>query len=92
VKYAVHIRNNATGEVREYRDNLDWHGSSLYWWSEGNMSCDCNRHNIFREAGGESATDENCSDGRYTVVRITLDDGTVYENEAELNPPCGVKP
>jgi hypothetical protein len=26
------------------------------------------------------------------VVRITLDDGTVYENEAELNPPCGVKP
>lgn len=41
-----------TGEVFEYIDPEDSEGSQFYWpngdpstfwWSEGNMSCDCNR-------------------------------------------------
>jgi hypothetical protein len=87
VKYTVHIRNNATGEVREYRDNLDWHGSSLYWWSEGNMSCDCNREPTWIMAGGGEPPDNcDCGHSRFAITRIVLDDGTVFDDEDELNP------
>jgi hypothetical protein len=87
MKYTVHIRKEETGEVREHRDDLDWHESSLFWWSEGNMGCDCNRERCFDIVGGEWSNDWEpaCSVGKYTVVKIVLDDGTVLDDLADLN-------
>ena len=52
----VHIRNNATGETRIYRD--DFSGSDepfdVWQWTDGNYGCDCNRSLFFMRAGGES--------------------------------------
>ncbi len=86
MKYSVDIRNNATGEVRtcSQRD-LAWNDSSVFWWTEGNMSCDCNRELEFVRAGGPGPDDDprwndldtECGFERFTVIRAILEDGTV---------------
>jgi hypothetical protein len=77
----VEIRNNATGEVRRHRHE-DWQSHSVFWWTEGNASCDCNRGLFFARDGGRELTDEEedafeCGDDAYTAIRAVLDDGTV---------------
>ena len=84
MKYAVDIRKNATGEVRRRYMDLDW-DNSLFWWAEGNMSCDCNRELEWVRAAGPGPADDphwnqletECSEGRFTVIRAVLDDGTI---------------
>ncbi len=66
----VHIRNNATGEVRVYRKDKDepWDETDDYLWSDGNFGCDCNRGLFFAAAGGEgSDPDIPCGDSAFTV-------------------------
>lgn len=45
-------------------------GGPIFMWSEGNYSCDCNRHLFFERAyGNEPDLDEHgCSDGAYVVT------------------------
>ena len=87
----VHIRNNATGETRIYRD--DFSGSDepfdVWQWTDGNYGCDCNRSLFFMRAGGESpsVTDHGgCGTTGFSVVKAVLEDGTEIEvdDEAEL--------
>lgn len=33
-----------------------WH--DVFWWTEGNMGCDCNRHLTFERAHGREPADE----------------------------------
>jgi hypothetical protein len=49
-----------------------WTEGDRYWFEEGNMSCDCNRHLMFeRVHGREPPVDEIvCGDSRYRL-RIT---------------------
>lgn len=76
------IRNNSTGEVREWagaakcplRRNSDG-DVSLYWWAEGDASCDCMRSDWF---GG--LQHDECSEGLFSVKVAGLD-GTVYLDE-----------
>lgn len=80
---AVTIRRNADGVVRTLTMDLPWRGND-YWWSEGNASCDCNRPNWFREAGGEDHLEGHgiCpGSGAYDIVSITIPDGTVVYGE-----------
>ena len=74
----AHIRNVATGEVRE-KQLSKWDGGYEYMWTDGNYSCDCNRAIFFFGAGNPQlsdheafmqAPDRECTDGRF-VVRIT---------------------
>lgn len=75
MSYTVRIRNNETGEIRSRHHDLEW---SEYWWTDGNMGCDCNLEMEFARAGGEEV-DMNkeipCSEGRFTVLDAVLDDG-----------------
>ncbi len=52
----------------------------VFWWTEGNMSCDCNRHLEFERGQGREpdAEDVECGHGRYSV-RLEPEDGTVVE-------------
>lgn len=68
VKVIAHIRNNSTGEVREYLTNEILHDEeehpSVFNWEENNYSCDCNRSLFFEYAlmpcggDGEDAMDK----------------------------------
>ena len=81
--YTVHIKEVATGTVRACHMDLEWEDGSEYWWSEGNMSCDCNRALEFDRAGGTPdkvawEKDRPCGDGAYVIVDLT---GDVWEKD-----------
>ena len=71
--YTVKITQLGSGETRDYTLKTDGDYSpenDLWWWTEGNAGCDCNRALFF----GVDGSDVQCSEGRYSV---TLPDGTV---------------
>lgn len=90
MSYKVRIRKNSTGEERDYEfPKLTWefpseNGSgSMFIWTEGNFSCDCNRYLFFERAGGNPAdpdeTEDRCGDDAYTVLHAELPDGKKVE-------------
>lgn len=94
--YKVAIRKNETGEVRiRTIEGLDWHkadgGDDMYWWTEGNFGCDCNRELEFERAGGNDPNlGTKCGDERYSVLYAELPDGTRIEidtDDAATSPP-----
>lgn len=93
--YKIAIRNNKTGEVRIAVMDVEWWEHSFFWWTEGNMCCDCNRHLEFgRVEDPEFCEDIPCSEERYTVLyaelgngeRIPLDTATDEEYHELINP------
>ena len=83
MKYTVTLRDNETGEVRDFPVPYDWKDGSLFWWSEGNMSCDCNRGQWFH--GPSPPKDFQCTLSRYDLLKITLDDGTVLDDRSLID-------
>jgi hypothetical protein len=78
--YKVRIKNNQTGEIRESDQDLDWGEGSLFWWTDGNFGCDCNREWVFQRAGNEPISDDpECGNSRYTVIDAVLDSGVVIK-------------
>lgn len=63
MSYTVHIRKNATGETRVYLEAMPWEEQTERMWSEGNYSCDCNRHLLLERAGGRQPELEEGGDG-----------------------------
>lgn len=93
--YWVEITKKDTGETPpRYRHDaygpvLDEDGlfRSEFWWSEGNMACDCNRETEFLRAKGvaeEDIPETKCNLGESAYcVHITAEDGTVLYSERE---------
>lgn len=85
----IYIRNNETGEVRQYADELieGWDAGqpSIFIWEDGNFSCDCNRRLFFARVKGEDEDWEgDCSDGKFSVnIRDTITNQGYYK-EFEL--------
>lgn len=77
--YAVVIRRNSDGLTRVCPQQHDWDGADgdWFWWSEGNMSCDCNRALEFARAGGEPEPEVMCGDVLFDVLRFELPNGEV---------------
>lgn len=79
--YTVRIRRNFDNLIRTRTMDLDWsddNDSSLFWWTEGNFGCDCNREWEFQRAAGEQESDDpECSEHRYSVLDAALPDGRV---------------
>lgn len=75
--YQVAIKNNETGEIRLCNINLEWLEHSDFWWTEGNMACDCNRSQEFARAGNESDPNVDCNvdENKYSVLYALLTDG-----------------
>ena len=72
--YPIAVKDTETGEVRRMDFPLYGHDrgtkpeDNLFWWSEGNFGCDCNRGDVFHDIGGEERDDEaQCGHGRYLV-------------------------
>jgi hypothetical protein len=82
MKVLAHIRNNHTGEVRQY----PCEEATAFIWEEGNYSCDCNRELLFGYAKGlkfEDMPDVKCSDGRFSVNLENPVTGEIFYREFE---------
>lgn len=81
--YSVSIRNNETGEVRDYRmwddPEKNWQNEQdVFWWFEGNGNCDCNRSHFFENAAGNSEAEfDQCGHERFTITAIIMDNGDI---------------
>lgn len=74
----VEIRRNADGMIRTHSMDIDF---SLFWWSEGNGCCDCNRAMWFSDAGDDKDREaDDCGHDRFDV-RIKDDAGNVLYDE-----------
>ena len=80
------IKRNADG-VTTSQVWPDW-DFNLFWWKEGNASCDCNREDFFLQAQGVQNSEHECkcSLGRYSVRCSDADTGIVlYDEFGEAN-------
>lgn len=88
VECVVEIRNNETGEIREYETHeileIGDEYPSVFNWEENNYSCDCNRSLLFKRANNKETEDDwnvGCSDGKFSVNLKNKKDGKVYYRE-----------
>lgn len=72
----ITIRKNSTGEVRTVPCGLGWYEHSLFFWTDGNFGCDCNRHLVWLGLVNRSDEELKCGHTEYTVVKATFPDGT----------------
>lgn len=80
--YIVAIRKNSTGEIRLRKVDQQWVDGHEWWWTEGNMGCDCNRYLEFERAGGNmdcwdepEGQETPCGDVLYSVLYAELPSG-----------------
>ena len=77
LKYRALLKRNVDG-VERWTDWSDaTHLDSLvFFWTEGNFGCDCNRQLEFERAGSEPEDDDpTCGDDRYELISLELNDG-----------------
>lgn len=82
MSYDVRIRKNATGEVRTVHQDLPWNDSSHFWWTDGNMGCECNLGIQFY-GDEESEEDFDCNDGSFTAVEAIMPGGIIIPLKGE---------
>lgn len=82
-KNYIHIRKNRTNEIKVIPNDQEVEPDD-FMWSEGNFSCDCNRHDFFE--GGE--TNAPCGEGEYSVNIKGLNGGVIYQEY--LDGDCGM--
>lgn len=75
MSYRVSITNNATGETKLVGVDLDWLDHTLFWWTDGNFGCDCNRSDVFHEYA-EGSPEVKCGGSRFTVHYALMQDGS----------------
>lgn len=98
--YLVELIDSTTGEVRWFKINwpgASWHKKDhpegdLFWWTEGNFGCDCNRGMSFvraqdgwnEEAAPEDwADDIGCGHTRYRATWAWTEDGSFVRIDPE---------
>ena len=84
-KYTVILQKKATGEVSVTNHNGDSKEGAEFYWSEGNMACDCNRRIQFELGLGCKKPEESpCTDpikeSEYRVAVIS-DEGEMLYSE-----------
>lgn len=88
MKYGVWIRDNDTSEVRFASMDLEWSPNSIFWWTEGNFGCSCNRSAVFARAGNQEPPEPgDCNRTRYTVTDAVMDDGTTVQIDGRAPDP-----
>jgi hypothetical protein len=93
MSYTVRIRRNSTMEIRQMVEKLSWEEHSKWWWTEGNFGCDCNRSLEFERASDPDFYEKpQCGQGAFTVIDVTLEDGTVIpiDGDPERDDPVAL--
>jgi hypothetical protein len=87
MSYRVTIKDTKTGETVTSLQNFEWSDGSLYWWTEGNFGCDCNRNMQFQRAKGikeENIEDIKCGDDRFFIEKAIFESGLEIEIDGSL--------
>lgn len=66
--YEIILKDNLTDEIKTI--NYDWPYSDdglVFYWTEGNMSCDCNR---YMEFYNDHETKIDCGKERFKLMNI----------------------
>ena len=80
--YTVKLQRNSDGKIVDSVQEFEWQESSEFWWSDGNMGCDCNRHLEFERAlGNEPEKHYKCGITDYKILSITIPNGEVVYEE-----------
>lgn len=79
--------NHDTGERRmvfdeDFFQDTEYEEANIYFWQEGNFSCDCNRALVWFNFSDE-ANDRSCGENRFSVVRAFTHDGRIIEIDGE---------
>lgn len=74
MKYMATLKSTQTGKIIN-TPYFEYGDGSVFWWVEGNMSCDCNRESYFQEE--EQA--EKCGNNRFSLLALTMEDGSNIE-------------
>lgn len=87
VKALIYIKNVELGEIRKIKDDYLCifelgDDPSLYWWEDGNGSCDCNRGREFYRSNGIEA-DPKCGHESFLIKIINPKTSEVVYNEFE---------
>lgn len=70
------IVTGKTVTVDQYMSGFD-----LWWWADGNGSCDCNRGLLFDDANDESVC---CGAHRYVAVDVDIEDADAKAEALDL--------
>ena len=92
IRLKVEIRRNSDGE-QAVDVWPDW-DFNVFWWEEGNASCDCNRELFFERALGRNPCwdEATCGDGGYSVRLSNADTGAIlYDEFASPTPEAAQK-
>lgn len=79
IRYRVAIRRNDDGRVHVTRwEDFNGDLSGLeFWWMEGNMACDCNRHHQFESVADDEPVEWDdrwpCGETAYSVTRFEIE-------------------
>lgn len=88
MNYSIQVYDRESGRVAMYSFGPDIHwddDKDVFWLSEGNFACDCNRCLAFKEFEvGDMEC--NCGDNRFMILRAIGDDGAVLYDDPYLNP------
>jgi hypothetical protein len=79
-EYWVTIFRTSDGVEIEHHSTTPWHHATIFWWAEGNGSCDCNRELCFERAQGREPgvqTGTTCGDSRYEITQFRFPDGVI---------------
>lgn len=76
--YDVVIIETAARESKRVHMDLPWYDHSLFWWTQGNFSCDCNRGECVwqRDKNAEETVDVPCGSDKYIIIKAIFPDGT----------------
>jgi len=77
MKLTVRLYDTEKSKEEEYCDEFPDEETAVLSYSEGNFSCDCNRHMLFYGDFG------NCGDERFRVISITNEEGKIIYSEAK---------
>jgi hypothetical protein len=83
--YRILIRDNQTKEERLSRpfDFGEFDDGQLFWLTEGNYGCDCNRSLEFQRSDGRHESlvhwNQPCGNERFSILKAILSDGSERE-------------
>lgn len=80
INLLVEIKCVRTGEVVSYQEEVPWDEFDDFYFSEGNMSCDCNRYLHFKRAQEIREYEHHiqCTEGRYLLNVYDMDRNKLY--------------
>ena len=84
--FIVVLERVADAKRVEIAPNEPWEDEddrTEWYWTEGNMCCDCNRRDLFYRAMGEPTPEcaDPCGSSEFRLVEFRLSDGRVIAGE-----------